>query len=50
MAIPKKELEFNKNDDEMRLKISALDRELAKISEGGGKKRVDKLHAAGKLT
>ncbi|MFT5860238.1 MAG: 3-methylcrotonyl-CoA carboxylase beta subunit [Flavobacteriaceae bacterium] len=50
MAISKKELEFNKNDDEMRLKISALHRELSKISEGGGKKRIDKLHAQGKLT
>ena len=50
MAIPKKELEFNKNDDKMRLRISALQRELEKIHEGGGKKRVDKLHAQGKLT
>jgi hypothetical protein len=31
MAIQSKELEFNKNDDEMRLKISALERELSKI-------------------
>lgn len=50
MAIAKKELEFNKNDDKMRLKISALNRELEKIYEGGGKKRVEKLHAKGKLT
>jgi len=50
MAIPKKELEFNQNDDLMRLKISALERELAKIYEGGGKKRIDKLHESGKLT
>lgn len=50
MSISKKELEFNKNDDTMRLKISALNRELEKIYEGGGKKRIDKLHAKGKLT
>ncbi|MDP4637697.1 MAG: acyl-CoA carboxylase subunit beta [Crocinitomicaceae bacterium] len=50
MAISKKELEFNINDDQMRLKISALERELAKIAEGGGKKRIDKLHESGKLT
>ena len=50
MAISNKELEFNKNDDAMRLKISALERELNQIYEGGGKKRVEKLHASGKLT
>ena len=50
MAIPKKELDFNMNDDQMRLKISALERELAKIAEGGGKKRIDKLHENGKLS
>ena len=36
MAIPKEELEFNKNDDAMRLKISQLERELDKIYQGGG--------------
>ena len=50
MAISKKELEFNYNDDQMRLKISALERELAKIAEGGGKKRIEKLHEQGKMT
>lgn len=50
MGISKKELEFNKNDDTMRLKISALNRELEKIYEGGGKKRIEKLHSKGKLT
>lgn len=50
MAISKKELEFNKNDDAMRLKISALERELNKIYEGGGKKRIEKHHSKGKLT
>ncbi len=50
MAIPKKELEFNQNDDFMRLKISAMEKELAKIYEGGGKKRIEKLHESGKLS
>ena len=50
MAISKKKLEFNKNDDAMRLKIKQLERELNAIYEGGGKKRVEKLHAKGKLT
>jgi acetyl-CoA carboxylase carboxyltransferase component len=50
MAISSKELEFNFNDDQMRLKISALEQQLSKIYEGGGKKRIEKLHASGKLT
>ncbi len=50
MAISKKVLEFNKNDDEMRLKISTLEQKLAIIYEGGGKKRIEKLHAKGKLS
>lgn len=50
MAIPKKELEFNINDDSMRLKISELERKLNKIYEGGGKKRIEKLHESGKLS
>jgi acetyl-CoA carboxylase carboxyltransferase component len=50
MAMSKSELDFNFNDDQMRLKISALERELAKIALGGGKKRIDKLHDQGKLS
>ena len=50
MAISKEVLSFNKNDDAMRLKISALERELDKVYEGGGKKRIEKHHAKGKLT
>jgi acetyl-CoA carboxylase carboxyltransferase component len=50
MAVSQKELEFNFNEDQMRLKISALEQELAKIHEGGGKKRIEKLHESGKLT
>lgn len=50
MAVSKSELDFNFNEDQMRLKISALERELAKIALGGGKKRIEKLHEQGKLT
>jgi acetyl-CoA carboxylase carboxyltransferase component len=50
MAVSQKELEFNFNEDQMRLKISALEQELAKIHQGGGKKRIEKLHESGKLT
>ncbi|MBM3453036.1 MAG: acyl-CoA carboxylase subunit beta [Bacteroidetes bacterium] len=50
MGVSKTELDFNFNEDQMRLKISALERELGKISLGGGKKRIDKLHEQGKLS
>lgn len=50
MSIDPKELEFNKNDDEMRLKISKMESELAKIMKGGGDKRIAALHEKGKMT
>ena len=50
MAVSQKEIEFNFNEDKMRLKIRALEKELEKVQFGGGKKRIDKLHSAGKLT
>jgi 3-methylcrotonyl-CoA carboxylase beta subunit len=50
MAVSKKELDFNKNEDQIRLKITALQRELDKVYEGGGAKRVQNLHDQGKLT
>jgi 3-methylcrotonyl-CoA carboxylase beta subunit len=50
MAISNKELEFNFNEDRMRLRIRNLEQELEKIYLGGGKKRIEKLHEAGKLT
>ncbi|MDF3026348.1 MAG: Methylcrotonoyl-CoA carboxylase [Fluviicola sp.] len=50
MAIDSKELEFNKNDDEMRLKISRMESELASIMKGGGEKRIAALHEKGKMT
>lgn len=50
MAIDPKELEFNKNDDEMRLKIARMESELAKVMQGGGAKRIAALHEKGKKT
>lgn len=50
MAISKADLDFNKNDDSMRLKISKLERELEKIYLGGGEKKIERQHAKGKLT
>jgi 3-methylcrotonyl-CoA carboxylase beta subunit len=50
MAISEKELDFNKNEDAMRLKITQLERELNIIYEGGGKKKIEKLHSKGKMT
>ena len=50
MAVSQKVLDFNNNEDKMRLKISALEQELSKIYEGGGKTKIEKQHQQGKLT
>jgi 3-methylcrotonyl-CoA carboxylase beta subunit len=50
MAVSQKELDFNNNEDKMRLKIRALEQELDKIYLGGGKAKIEKHHANGKLT
>lgn len=44
------DLEFNKNDDNMRLLISEVRRRHANITLGGGKKKIEKEHSKGKLT
>lgn len=44
------DLEFNKNEDENKLRVSKLNSELKKIYLGGGEKRIAKLKAQGKLT
>jgi len=46
----KEALEFNKSEDSMKLMLSALRQKFEKVSEGGGKKRIEKLHEQGKLT
>ncbi len=44
------DLEFNKNDDAMRLLISQMEQRLSKIYLGGGKSRIEKLHEQGKMS
>ncbi len=44
------QLNFNKNEDRMRLLISEMETRLKKIHQGGGKKKIEKQHAQGKLT
>ena len=46
----KEELEFNKNEDRNKLKVSNLNRKLEEVYLGGGLKRIEKLHAQGKMT
>lgn len=43
-------MEFNKNEDKMKLLISEMNQKLQKIYLGGGKKKIQKQHAKGKLT
>jgi 3-methylcrotonyl-CoA carboxylase beta subunit len=50
MSMDKKELEFNINEDDMRLKISRMETQLNKIYKGGGEKRIAALYEKGKLT
>ena len=50
MAVSNKELEFNKNEDSIKMLISEMEQKLAKIYLGGGKSRIDKQHEQGKLT
>ena len=49
--MPKKQdLKFNKNEDEIKLMISALNRKREQIHLGGGKKKIEKHHSKGKMT
>lgn len=43
-------IDFNKNEDAIKLKIAEMKRKLDKISLGGGKKKIEKEHSKGKLT
>lgn len=43
-------LEFNKNEDHLKLLVSEVKTKLAKIHKGGGDKKIAKQHAQGKLT
>lgn len=44
------DINFNKNEDAIKLKIAEMKRRLAKISLGGGKNKIEKEHNKGKLT
>jgi len=46
----KQDLDFNKNEDAMKLKLSSLRRKIDKIHLGGGEKKIEKHHSKGKLT
>jgi len=44
------DINFNKNEDHNKLQVAALRNKLRNVYNGGGKKRIEKLHAKGKLT
>ncbi len=44
------DIKFNKNEDANKLQVSELKSDLAKIKLGGGKKRIEKQKAKGKMT
>ena len=44
------DLNFNKNEDHNKLLITDLKQRFAKVKLGGGQKRIEKLHAEGKMT
>jgi 3-methylcrotonyl-CoA carboxylase beta subunit len=44
------DLNFNKNEDHNRLLLSDLKKRFAQVKLGGGQKRINKLHAEGKMT
>ena len=44
------DLNFNKNEDHNKLLIAALRQKLVKVKLGGGKNRIEKHHAKGKMT
>ena len=44
------DLEYNKNEDQMRLLISEMNQKFDKVSVGGGKEKIQKQHEQGKLT
>ena len=50
MSVSKKELEFNNNEDKIRMRISEMEQKLEDIYLGGGKKKIEKHHSKGKLT
>ena len=45
-----KDMAFNKNEDQLKLMISKLNKELNLIYLGGGKEKIEKQHSKGKLS
>ena len=43
-------IEANRNEDSMKLKLSKLYHRLEKINRGGGQAKIDKQHKKGKMT
>ncbi len=43
-------LEYNKNENQMKLLLSEMRKRFVRVSKGGGEKRIEKLHSKGKLT
>ena len=50
MPTSKSQLSFNKNEDANKLLLSNRNRKFAKVSLGGGKKKIEKLHSQNKMT
>ncbi len=44
------DINFNKNEDHNKILVSDMLQKFAKVKLGGGQKRIDKLHAEGKMT
>jgi acetyl-CoA carboxylase carboxyltransferase component len=44
------DINFNKNEDHNKILVSDMQQKFAKVKLGGGQKRIDKLHAEGKMT
>ncbi len=44
------DLQFNKREDQNKLKLAEINQLLSVIKKGGGEKRIEKLHAQGKLS
>ncbi len=44
------DLKFNRNEDHNKLLVAELRKKLAEVALGGGKKRIEKEHAEGKMT
>ena len=44
------DINFNKNEDHNKLLLSDLKSRFAKVKLGGGQKRIEKLHAEGRMT